>query len=142
MGGTALGGALTRGSDGAWYWADGTPEPRVTDLRMSDWFRFTTREEEGRVYIEVPMAKAKSDPQLTWVRYGHYRMASSSQPDDSVLSPRARRAFTFEEQPKAPEVYLVPKDDWDRIELAKIDARWDPAHHEDIIAKAREVNAR
>jgi hypothetical protein len=144
MGGTALGGALKRGSDGVWYWADGTPEPRVTDLRISDWFRFPTREEDGDTYVEVPMSRAKTEPQLKWVRFGHYRMVPSSAPGApaSVLSSRQRRMFAFDDAPQVPEVYLVPQEDWDRVELATIDARWDPAHHEDIIARAREVNAR
>jgi hypothetical protein len=144
MGGTALGGALRRGSDGIWYWADGTPELRVTDLSLSDWFRFPTREEDGQAYVEVPVNQAKTDAQLKWVRFGHYRISTSStlEPERAILSPRVRRRIEFEEPPPIPEVYLVPKSDWDQMELSKMDARWDPAHHEDIIARAREVNSR
>ena len=144
MGGTALGGALKRGADGVWYWADGTPEPRVSDLRMSDWFRFPTREEGGHTFVEVPVAQVKEDSQLKWVRFGHYRVAESSalQPAAPVMSPRGRRLFAFDEVASVPEVYLVPKSEWDRVELAEIDARWDLVHHEDIIARARAVNAR
>jgi hypothetical protein len=135
---------LKRGSDGVWYWADGTPEPRVTDLRISNWFRFPTRDEGGHTYVEVPMSRAKTEPQLKWVRFGHYRMVPASEPgaQTSVVSSRQRRILAFDDSPQAPEVYLVPQEDWDRVELAMIDARWDPAHHEDIIARAREVNSR
>ena len=99
MGGTALSGALRRGPDGRWYWADGTLEPRVTDLRMADWFRFPTREEDGVVYVEVPVSQARADTQLKWVRFGHYRtdLSSTLPPSVPERSPHDKRLFAFEE---------------------------------------------
>ncbi|MCA9728907.1 MAG: hypothetical protein R3E12_03980 [Candidatus Eisenbacteria bacterium] len=116
----------------------------MTDLRMADWFRFPTREEDGVVYVEVPVSQARADTQLKWVRFGHYRtdLSSTLPPSVPERSPHDKRLFAFDEPASIPEVYLIPKSEWDRVEMAEIDARWDQADHEDIIARAREINSR
>lgn len=51
---TSLQGYLERHESG-WFWCDGTPEPRVRDLRVDDFNPdWPTEEREGRLYIRIP----------------------------------------------------------------------------------------
>jgi hypothetical protein len=140
MGGEALGAALRRGPDGTWYWADGVAEPRVTDLRMSDWYRFPVRVDGGQTFIEVPTQQARNDYQLRWVGFGHYQKFHSENVPAAEMERRRGVLPSLFEDPSTIEVYLVPQKEWERVELERIDARWDQEDHEDIIARAREVN--
>jgi hypothetical protein len=51
---TALAGTLQRGIDG-WHWSDGTPEPRVRDMRLRDIApNFRCARRGSVVYVEIP----------------------------------------------------------------------------------------
>jgi hypothetical protein len=78
---TCLDGTLVRRADGSWYWSDGTPEPRVTDMNPDEWnFRCRTYD-GGTCYVEVLLGVAMESESLAWVvegaQAGKYRSGCS-----------------------------------------------------------------
>lgn len=78
---STLGGALIRSGPDCWAWSDGTPEPRVSDLRWSVVTNFRIRTESSASFVEVPRGFATETAELKWIiegaRAGRYRSGPS-----------------------------------------------------------------
>jgi len=116
---TALGGRLRRTGPGAWVRADGTPEPRVRDLRLADIapnYRCTTYG-DGKTYVEVP---------ATWQR---------DVADEDVAAAIGRLTAGLDlRRLFHGRGYFVPVLDWDAEMNAVVGASWATADQAALLA--------
>jgi hypothetical protein len=131
---TALNGALRRGEDGRWYWADGTPEPRVYDMRLADIApSFRCIRYGSGTYVEIPRnwQRRISDRHVTVAV--EYLIDHHGKPADIFGEGIAE---ALDEHRVTVPGYLVPIEEWDRIMNGVIGAQWDIANEADILARA------
>lgn len=145
---TAFGGHLQRNIIGQWAWSDGTPEPRVRDLRHQDCFNFRCRTDGEQVYVEVPKKQATGD--LEWVRAGGYDVEHSGDHEGMRVlheDGRTTRGYMDPESGETtgarviPQVYLVPSEIWDKWAYQCIGAQWMKSDEPAIFEKARSLGA-
>jgi hypothetical protein len=133
---TTLAGTLGRHPDG-WRWQDGTPEPRVRDLRGSRHYNFRVRRTgaAGQMYVEVPLGRAREDDDLAWVLTEDYQESYDGDavgPEDRGLDGRVRPGL------RAARVRLVPIEAWERWDRETVlGAEWDRADEQAILDRAR-----
>ena len=128
---STLSGTLLRHADG-WRWSDGTPEPRVHDLRPAGHYNFRIR---GSRHVEIPLGLARENDDLEWV----LRRGYAESWDGDVVGPDDRDPLgRVAPGKRAARVLLVPIGDWDRwASTTIIGAEWDREHEEEILSRAR-----
>jgi len=151
-----LDGTLLRQIDGTWAWSDGTPEPRVRDMHAGDTYNYRCRTYgSGGTYVEVPLAAARREPDLTWVwtgvtagRYGQSCSGDHTGPLQITEESVSRMRIEPGEDPllgqepidhkrAIPGVALVPIAEWDAWSRQTIvGVWWDQSHEAEILAIA------
>lgn len=137
---TTLGGALHRYPEG-WRWSDGTPEPRVRDMLLSDIapnFRCITYADI--TYVEIPAG---------W-RQGRYWPNGRVDPDaasaiDGLLRECGQRspiyaeglAEALDDHRLTTAGWLVDIAQWDAVLREPCGVWWDNAHEKEILTRAR-----
>lgn len=154
-----LGGTMIRVGANTWSWADGEPEPCVTDLSPSARYNFRCR---GGEYVEVLLSACMREPDvLGWVmdgyRAGRYgESLSGDHTGPRVVSGEDVRPSRIDpgEDPLCgnepvthrraiPRVALVPISEWDAWARDNpYGATWPRAQEERIFAKARSLGWR
>lgn len=138
---TALSGALERHADG-WYWNDGTPEPRVRDMLLSDVapnFRCQTYG-GGRTYVEIP---ARWRDARYWPN-GRIDTQSASE-IEALIREAGRRApiyaeglaEAFDDHRLRVDGCIVDAAQWDAVMREPCGCWWDKVHEAGILARAR-----
>ena len=138
---TTLGGALQRYPDG-WRWSDGTPEPRVRDMSLSDVapnFRCCNR--GGITYVEIPAGWRQA-------RYwpGGRIDTQAAQAIESLLAECGEHAPIYAEglaealddHRLTTHGWLVDVAQWDAVMREPCGVWWDKAHEAEILARARD----
>lgn len=156
---TVFGGVLNRVAENGWRWADGTDEPRVTDLSASHVYNFRCRTHGGVTYVEVILSAVHREKDvLGWVlrgvESGAYHQASSGDHtgplvigDEGVsrmrIEPGEDPLLGHEpivSQRAIPRVALVPVCEWDRwAKETPYGATWAAEHEPELFAKARSL---
>lgn len=132
---STLSGTLLRHADG-WHWSDGTPEPRVHDLRPAGHYNFRIRGRGmGGQFVEVPLGLARENDDLAWVLGRGYAESW----DGDVVGPEDRDPLgRVAPGKRAARVLLVPIEQWDHwSDTTIIGAEWDREHEGEILSRAR-----
>jgi hypothetical protein len=137
---TALNQTLIR-NDTGWYWSDGAPEPRISDLSASDYYNFRCRSYgSGSTFVEIPVGTAREEPDLhIWVerfQRGEFAISTSGDAPDPPTLDLSTRTKTSSGAP----VMLIPIELWDIWAVQfPVGARWEKSDEFEILAKAESL---
>jgi hypothetical protein len=131
---TALSGRLRRLGPDTWAWADGTPEPRVRDLRLRDlapnWR--VIADGEGHRFVEVPLfwRDVVRDPDVRRAIDGLVR----GEPVRWIYAEAVAEATG--DHRRSMRGYLVPVERWDDRMAEVVGAAWDRGDEPAILERA------
>jgi hypothetical protein len=134
---SAFAGRLRRLGPDSWAWADGTPEPRVRDLRLRDlapnWRVVAFG--DGRRFVEVPIfwRDLVRDPDVRRAVADLVRV----EPETRIYAEGVAEAI--DDHRRSMRGCLVPLDRWDDRMAEVVGAAWDRADEPAIVAKAASI---